>query len=127
GSAGVGRGGAEAGRAVAVPAVVVAGLGRLGGRRAVEARDGLRRRQLVVAGDREGAAEAGHAAGAVDLAQDAVGAGRRAPAVGGAAARPAEQLLDVGQDVLGLAPADRDQRLDELLGVGARHAPAADG
>src|SRR5690606_12215854 len=70
---------------------------------------------VLVAGDREGAAgDARRAPGAADLTADAV-------------RRPAEQLIDVGEDLLGPAPAAGEDLPDELGGVGVRHAPAADG
>src|SRR5205085_495433 len=122
--------------AVCMPALVVAHLAQLRRGEIPQTALDLGGRQLVVSGDREARADSGSPTGAIRLGERGIGdphrtragAACRAPdlatgaACGRAAGTTGEQLLEIGEHVIGLlAPASYELR-GELLGVIGRDA-----
>src|SRR3954466_8077933 len=101
--------------AVAVAALDVAPAPPLGRGEVRQATGPLARVELLVAGDREGGAEPGRLPGPADPAARELGHGPPA----------SEELVEGGQDVLGLPAAARDEVVRHRLRVVARQAPTA--
>src|SRR4051812_45548252 len=107
--------------AVRVAALVVAHLAQLGRIELAEPRLHLSRGEVVVAEDRERGPDPSRPARAVDLADHAIGG-----CGDGAAERAAEHALELGQEVVGLPAAARQQLRRQVGRVLAGEAPALD-